>query len=73
MEAVCLRMQKKNYSATELEAIAVVWACEEFRTSLYGRDFTIDCDHNPFVFIDNMKNKTSRVSRWRYNLSEYKF
>jgi hypothetical protein len=68
-----LKCAEKNYSATELEALAVVWACEQFRPYLYGRDFTIECDHNPLVFIDNMKNKTSRVSRWRYNLSEYRY
>ena len=54
-------------------SIRVVWACEQFRPYLYGREFTIECDHNPLVFLDNMKNKTSRVSRWRYNLAEYKY
>ena len=49
-----LKDTEKNYSATELEALAVVWACEQFRPYLYGRDFTIECDHNPLVFIDNM-------------------
>jgi hypothetical protein len=68
-----LKDAEKNYSATELEAIGVVWACEQFRTYLYGRKFVIECDHNPLVFIDNMKNKTSRVSRWRYNLSEFQY
>jgi hypothetical protein len=62
-----LKDAEKNYSATELETLGVVWACRQFRPYLYGRDFTIECDHNPLVFIDNMKNKTSRVSRWRYN------
>ena len=68
-----LKDAEKNYSATELETLGVVWACEQFRPYLYGREFTIECDHNPLVFIDNMKNKTSRVSRWRYNLAEYKY
>jgi hypothetical protein len=68
-----LKDAEKNYSATELEALGVVWACEQFRAYLYGRKFVIECDHNPLVFIDNMKNKTSRVSRWRYNLSEFQY
>jgi hypothetical protein len=63
----------KNYSATELETLSVVWACEQFRPYLYGRKFVIECDHNPLVFNYNMKNKTSRVSRLRYNLSEFQY
>jgi hypothetical protein len=55
-----LKDEEKNYSATELEALAEVWACEQFPPYLYERDFTIECDHNPLVIIKNMKNKTSR-------------
>ena len=68
-----LNKAELNYSATELECLAIVWATEQFKPYLYGRKFQIQCDHNPLVFIDNMKNKTSRVSRWRYNLAEYDY
>jgi len=68
-----LNNAERNYSATELECLAIVWATEQFRPYLYGRRFKIECDHNPLVYIDNMKNKNSRVSRWRTNLSEYTF
>ena len=68
-----LNKAELNYSATELECLAIVWATEQFKPYLYGRKFQIHCDHNPLVFIDNMKNKTSRVSRWRYNLAEYNY
>jgi hypothetical protein len=68
-----LKPAEKNYSATELECLAIVWATEQFRPYLYGRDFDIHCDHNPLVYIDNMKNKSSRVTRWRLNLAEYTY
>ena len=66
-----LKPAERNYSATELECLAIVWATEQFRPYLYGRKFTVECDHNPLVYLDNMKNKNSRVSRWRTNLAEY--
>jgi hypothetical protein len=40
---------------------------------LYGREFEIQSDHNPLVYMDNMKNETSRVSRWRYALVKYNY
>jgi hypothetical protein len=68
-----LKGPEKNYSATEIECLAIVWAVEHFKQYLWGREFTIECDHNPLVFINNMKNKSSRVSRWRMSMAEYQY
>ena len=62
-----------NYSATELECLGVVWGIETFRHYLYGQKFTILCDHNPLVYLDNTKNKHSKVVRWRLGLAEYQY
>ena len=64
---------EKNYSATELEACAVVWGINFFKHYLYGHKFIIWSDHNPLQYMDNMKNKTSKVNRWRLELSEYTY
>jgi len=64
---------EKNYSATELEACAVVWAIDYFRHYLYGHKFIILSDHNPLVYMENTKNKTSKVNRWRLELAEYNY
>ena len=64
---------EKNYSATEFEACAVVWDIDFFRHYLYGHKFVIWSDHNPLQYMDNTKNKTTKVNRWRLELSEYKF
>ncbi|MGR0272104.1 ribonuclease H family protein, partial [Klebsiella pneumoniae] len=34
-----LRGPEKNYSATELELLAVIWATRQFRCYLLGREF----------------------------------
>jgi hypothetical protein len=64
---------ERNYSATELECLGVVWACNYFRHYLYGRKFTVWSDHNPLVYLDNAKNKHSKVTRWRLDLAEYNY
>ena len=64
---------EKNYSATELECLAVVWATDNFRHYLYGRKFTVWSDHNPLVYLNNAKNKHSKVTRWRLDLAEYNY
>jgi hypothetical protein len=64
---------ERNYSATELECLGVVWACNYFRHYLYGKKFTVWSDHNPLVYLDNAKNKHSKVTRWRLDLAEYNY
>ncbi len=68
-----LTVAEKNYSATELEACAIVWAIDYFRHYLYGHKFVIWSDHNPLVYMENTKNKTSKVNRWRLELAEYNY
>lgn len=63
---------EKNYSDTELEACVIVLAINFFKHYLYGNRFVIWSDHNPLQNIDNMKNKTPKVNRWRLELLEYK-
>ncbi|CAF1149257.1 unnamed protein product, partial [Brachionus calyciflorus] len=66
-----LKPAERNYSATELECLAIVWAVENFRHYLYGRKFKIYSDHNPLVYLDNTKNKSARINRWRTELADY--
>jgi hypothetical protein len=40
-----LTSAEANYSATEGELLAIVWATHKFRVYLHGNKFTIYCDH----------------------------
>ena len=68
-----LKDPERNYYATELECLAIVWATEHFRPYLYGRRFKIYSDHNPLVHMKNIKNKSARVTRWKLSLAEYDY
>jgi len=46
-----------RYSASELEALAIVEAIKHFEGYLKGVEFKIETDHKALTFIQNMKRK----------------
>ena len=68
-----LNKHEKNYSTTEKEMLATIFALKTFRSYLYGRPFTLVTDHRPLVWINSMNDPTSRVMRWRERLKEFEF
>ena len=42
---------ERNYSQTEREALAIVWACKKLHIFVYGCKFEIQTDHKPLIGI----------------------
>ena len=42
----------------EKECLGIVWAAEQFRYYLYGRTFKLQTDHNPLVWLNQVRDKS---------------
>ncbi|GAQ92414.1 hypothetical protein KFL_010100030, partial [Klebsormidium nitens] len=70
-----LRGAEVNYSTTDGELLAMVWAITvKFRPYLYGGPtFTCRVDHNSLIYLHQQRNLTGRLARWHMKLMEYNF
>ena len=62
-----------NYSATERECFAVVWAVRTLRPYVEGTQFTVQTDHNALQWLMFLTESSGRLTRWRLRLAEYDF
>lgn len=68
-----LNKAENNYPVIEKELLAIVWAVKHFRLYLYGKHFKIHTDLKPLIYLYNMKDPSSRLTKFRLALKEYNF
>lgn len=66
-----LNKAERNYTISELEALAIVWGVTYFRPYLYGSKFTAVTDHSALTSLFKMKEGTPRLQRWALKLQDY--
>ena len=55
---------EKNYSISELETLAVVWAIQHYRAYLYGHEVTVVTDHSAVKAILETPSPSGKHARW---------
>lgn len=68
-----LNEHELKYDTYNKEALAIVNCITHFRHYLNGRRFKIITDHKPIVWFQNFSDPKSRVTRWKFKLSESDF
>ena len=66
-----LQPREEKLSTTEKECLGIVWAVELFRYYLFGRKFRRQTDHNPLVWLNQVRDKNRKLLRWSITLQEY--
>ena len=59
-----LSVSERNYSITELETLAVVWAITHYRAYLYGHHVTVYTDHSAVKAILETPSPSGKHARW---------
>ena len=62
---------QENYSTTEKEMLAVVFACEKFRPYILGSHVIIHADHAAIRYLMAKKEAKPRLIRWVLLLQEF--
>ncbi len=69
-----LTKAEMKWTVHEREALAIVWACEQFRPYLAHSEFTlrVETDHSNLRYMSNATSPP-RLARWGVRMSEFSF
>jgi len=65
--------REQRYSTVEKECLAIRLSVEAFKVYLLGKHFKIQTDHRALVWLDQLKDKNARLTRWSLALQPYNF
>jgi hypothetical protein len=68
-----LNTAEQNYTASEIEMLALVWATKYYRCYLFGTKFVARTDHSALTYLRNFADQNGRLLRWSLNLAELDF
>ncbi|GFV26070.1 retrovirus-related Pol polyprotein from transposon 17.6 [Trichonephila clavipes] len=66
-----LNKAERNYTVTECECLAMIWALNKFKTYFGSLPVKVITDHAALTKLTNGENLSSRMIRWALKLSEF--
>src|SRR3990170_1382784 len=66
-----LDIAQRNYATTEKEFLAVVFACDKFRSYIVDSKVTVHTDHAAIKYLMEKKDAKPRLIRWVQLLQEF--
>lgn len=55
---------EKNYSPTEGEALAILFALKRFQHLIHGSEIILKTDHKPLSFVKAGSEHNRKLARW---------
>ncbi|KAL3685159.1 hypothetical protein R1sor_003181 [Riccia sorocarpa] len=68
-----LTKAERNYGATELECLGMIFSLQKFRHFLLGNPFIFHVDHQALRYIVNRPSRSRKLARWMLLLQEFTF
>ncbi len=68
---IIFNKSQQNYSTTQREGLAVVWAVAHFRPYIHGSPTIVVTDHSALTWILSLKEPSARLARWTMALMDY--
>src|SRR5215211_6931620 len=64
---------EKNYTITDQECLAIIWAIKHFQHYLGMKPFELITDHSALKWLQTSKLPKGRRARWMMELQQYDF
>ena len=65
--------RERKYSTIEKEALAILFGITKFDFYLRGKQFILETDHKPLVYLQKSTSSNDRLTRWALQLQNYPF
>ena len=65
--------REKRYSTIERECLAIVFGIVKFDLYLRGKEFILEIDHRPLIYLNTFKGRNDRLLRWSLSIQSYSF